>query len=594
MIALFFTALFAPLAAALFSLLQKQRAGYVSVFALSLSSTILVYLLFKKPELSWSVPWFSIGSHPVSASVLLNDKSLAMSALISVLSLLIHIYSIDYLKKDEKIISFFGNLGLFTFSMLGIAVSGNLLLTFFFWELVGFSSYRLIGHWYTRPAAAYAATQSFLINRLADMGFVMALALLWKDNGSLDYSILLANEQSAWVFVLLFIGLMGKSAQLPFSGWLLNAMEGPTPASALIHSATMVAAGVYLLVILNPATPPMTQEVILAVGSLTCLLAGLGALLNFDLKKILAYSTISQLGLMMTGIGANIPEESFFHLFTHAFIKAGLFLAAGILIHSYHHQDIRKMGGLQKKSPLLFYALGISLASLAGIPFTAGFASKEIILVRVLVFHSTYFILIVALINLLAVAITALYCTRLLLLFTRKNEGLHEKLPFKLAFSFFACMILSYVALCFFPASGIFSFHPSAFISLVAVVAGIALGFLLYRSRRFDRGKNPDFIFEKFYHSTAVIPAHFMAKHTLFFDQLIDTLIHLTVYLKVAFASLIGWLDKNLVDGLVTLFVKILSLLGQLIRSTIKGQVQSYIAWSLAFVLLLILCTIFS
>jgi len=599
--AIFFLALLSPLASAALSLFQKRGTIYFSVLALAISSACLIYLLFQRLELAWSTQWFSVGKHAVSACALLNSKTLLMSTLISVLSWLIHIYSLDYLKDDERIVSFFGNLGLFTFSMLGLAVSGNLLLTFCFWELAGFGSYSLIGHWRSKPQAAYAATQSFLVNRLADAGFIIALALLWRDNGSLEYSVLFERTQSVAAFTLLFIGVMGKSAQLPFSGWLLHAMEGPAPASALIHSATMVAAGVYLLITLTPSIPPPVFSYIYWVGTATCFLAGIGAFLSFDIKRILAYSTISQLGFMMIAIG-NHSDAAFLHLVFHACIKAGLFLAVGIVIKMYgkddlvHSQDIRKMGSLLMRSPWLYAGILVCLASLTGMPCTAGFASKEIILASVWIYESnTKLQNILAGVNIISVIITSLYSMRIVFyLSDDRKGGLTNYLPRMSAYMpFFTTIVLSYLVIPLFKVDFL-PFSAEAGMVLSAYMScGVILYVFLFKPRRLDKSPDPDFILEKLYRAVASA-VRFIAAHALSLDRLIDKVLHLSVYLKVAFANMIGWLDKNAADGLVTLFAKTLIGFGQLIRAAIRGQVQSYLAWSVAFILLFILFAIFS
>ncbi|HLF34438.1 MAG TPA: proton-conducting transporter membrane subunit, partial [Cyclobacteriaceae bacterium] len=306
------------------------------------------------------ITWNSTANHPFSEWIrleaagnaivfnvgfLIDNVSTLMAGIVLTVSFLIHIFSIDYMRGEANYNRYFSFLGFFTFSMLGIVLADNLLMVFIFWELVGFSSYLLIGFWFHKPTAAYAARKAFMVNRIGDLGFLVALMTLWSLFGTLDiqelkegFTVMAASGEGnyrnheIWLFIAgagIFSGAVGKSAQFPLLVWLPDAMEGPTPVSALIHAATMVAAGVYLLARTFALLTMPVLDIILITGSLTAFMGAVAALTQNDIKKVLAYSTISQLGFMVMGIGAGARDAALFHLFTHAFFKAGLFLSAG-------------------------------------------------------------------------------------------------------------------------------------------------------------------------------------------------------------------------------------------------------------------------
>lgn len=351
-----------------------------------------------------TVDWFTLNNKIITAGFLLDRTSLSMVGVVALISLLVHVYSIGYMANDKGLVRYFSQLGLFTFAMLGLVMSSNLFLTFCFWELVGFSSYRLIGHWYEKPKAAKAAAKAFIINKVGDLGFLIGLMILWSITDSLEITSL-TQLHSPWLTVAgicIFIGIIAKSAQFPFFNWLPDAMEGPTPVSALIHAATMVAAGVFLLIRIEPVFTSDCLVLISIVGALTTVTGAFGALAQFDIKRILAYSTISQLGFMIMAIGSGAADSGFLHLLHHAFFKAGLFLGAGSIIHAMHQahpsapdnfdvQDIRNLGGLRKKMPVTFIAFIICAGALAGLPLTTGFLSKELILADMTTWAGTAF-----------------------------------------------------------------------------------------------------------------------------------------------------------------------------------------------------------
>ncbi|MHA6247282.1 NADH-quinone oxidoreductase subunit L [Pontibacter sp. CAU 1760] len=370
--------------------------------------------------------WFSIPSlggafTHFTAGILLDNLTVLMLVIVTFISLLVQLFSIGYMHNDKGYARYFAYLGLFTFSMLGIVLVDNLLLLFVFWELVGFSSYLLIGFWFERPAAIAANKKAFLVNRVGDIGLLLGLFVFYTYFRTFDlealrtlismgtwtqegFSVTYALHGQEWLMETpsllltfaglgLFMGCVGKSAQFPLQVWLPDAMQGPTPVSALIHAATMVAAGVYLLARCYAFFTPDALTVIAIVGAVTALLGAVAALTQYDIKAVLAFSTISQLGYMVMGMGTGAHDASLFHLTTHAFFKAALFLNAGIIIHAMHRglhhthqpedtdpQDIRNMGGLRKAMPLTFYTYLLAAAALVGLPLFSGFLSKDAIL----------------------------------------------------------------------------------------------------------------------------------------------------------------------------------------------------------------------
>ncbi len=352
----------------------------------------------------------------IPLSVDLNPLSKPMLLVVTGVGMLIHIFSLGYMKDDEARGRYFTGLSLFMFSMLGIVLADNLIAMFIFWELVGVSSYLLIGHWFIKPSAADAANKAFIVNRIGDFGFMIGILMLFVGTGSLAFDNIQAGLEGmapAWLTaatLFIFCGAIGKSAQFPLHVWLPDAMEGPTPVSALIHAATMVAAGVYMMarLIFLVEAAPTAALVITIIGTLTAFLAAFMALEQDDIKRILAYSTLSQLGYMIAAIGLVSAYAALFHLITHAFFKALLFLGSGAVIYAMHHeQDIWKMGGL-KKLPLTFYTFLAGTLALVGFPLFSGFFSKDAIL-----YAAKDHNIAVLIVLLITAAMTAFYMTRL-------------------------------------------------------------------------------------------------------------------------------------------------------------------------------------
>ena len=355
-----------------------------------------------------------------------------MLVLVHFVALLVQIYSLSYLHDEPKLRRYFGYLQLFVGAMLGIVMAGNLLVMYAFWELVGLASYLLIGFYTLRPAANKAAKKAFLMNRVGDIGFLLGIFLTYYQYDTLDFVALsMAGADSLPATALglcLFMGCVGKSAQFPLLSWLPDAMEGPTPVSALLHAATMVAAGIFLLARVHPLLSPDALVVVALVGTITTVWGGYSALFQTDIKKVLAFSTVSQLGLMVAAMGTGNVSGAMFHLLTHAFFKAGLFLSAGAVIHAVHTQDMQQMGGLRKHLPTTFISYTVCAAALVGLPLFSGFLSKEIILGGAFAWASgqeTGGAYMVPVLLLLSSGLTALYMARqwrLVFFGTYRNE----------------------------------------------------------------------------------------------------------------------------------------------------------------------------
>jgi NADH-quinone oxidoreductase subunit L len=399
------TILFAPLAAALLIAFVARRSRVLSAalsiaaIGISLALSVQLFLAFGRGAALAPAPitWLNLPGFPglqVELGAVVDRMSLLMLLVVTGVGTAIHIFSLGYMKAEAGQPRYFAGLSLFTFSMLGVVLATNFIQMFLFWELVGLSSYLLIGFWFERPAAAEAAKKALLTNRVGDFGFMLGILLIWSLAGSLDFATLAARWPSAGhtaaamaAALLVFCGAIGKSAQFPLHVWLPDAMEGPTPVSALIHAATMVAAGVYMMCRLTwlLAPSPLAMDIVAWTGGVTAVLAALIAVTQNDLKRVLAYSTLSQLGYMMMAVGLGGPVQSMFHLTTHAFFKALLFLAAGSVIHALHHeQDIWKMGGLSRRMPLTFGAFCVGTVALAGVWPLSGFYSKDAILLLAL------------------------------------------------------------------------------------------------------------------------------------------------------------------------------------------------------------------
>jgi len=433
-----FLPLFSATVITLFTLRTKTVSSLISIGAVV--TGFILTVIFINHE-GWhpittetSVNWLSIGGLQIDFGLKLDALSLMMLLIVTGVGGAIHIYSYGYMDHDRSKARFFAFLSLFTFSMLGIVLANNFLMMFIFWELVGVSSYLLIGFWFEKPSAGDAAKKAFITNRLGDFGFLAGILMVWGLLGSLNFGVLqtamLANPAALGVGatiagLLVFCGAVGKSAQFPLHVWLADAMEGPTPVSALIHAATMVAAGVYMLCRTLFLYNADALHVIAYIGGFTALLAALIAIQQNDIKRIIAYSTLSQLGYMVMAVGLNGPTPAMFHLTTHAFFKALLFLSAGSVILGMHHeQDIWQMGNIRKKMPITFWTFLIGALALSGIPPFSGFYSKDSILAQALE-QKNYLLFAVAV---FVAALTAFYTFRLFfVVFFGKDKSDHAK-----------------------------------------------------------------------------------------------------------------------------------------------------------------------
>ncbi len=390
--------------------------------------------------------WLTSGDLRISLGISIDRLTVAMLILVTTVSSLVHIYTIGYMQGEKGYARFFAYIALFTFSMLMLVMADNFLQLFVFWEAVGLCSYLLIGHWYERPSACAAATKAFVVNRVGDFGFMLGLLLVWYSFGSLEYRHVFAQAADfagetinllrpfggTWevstltlICLLLFTGAVGKSAQVPLHVWLPDAMEGPTPISALIHAATMVTAGVFMVARLHPLynLSPMAMDVVAVTGALTMVLGATIALTQTDIKRVVAYSTVSQLGYMMMACGLGAYAAGIYHLLTHGAFKALLFLGCGSVIIALHHeQDMRHMGGLKDKLPVTYWTFVIGSLALAGFPLTAGFFSKDELLVSAWSSGSLGQVLTVF--GLLTALMTAFYSFRLVFVtFWGTNRG---------------------------------------------------------------------------------------------------------------------------------------------------------------------------
>ena len=391
--------LFSPLLGAFLNGLRWKNQNLKAAYLIGLSSCLLSFLgavvLFVSFFKTGAVPpillleWFNIGGLSASFSFLLDPLSLLMILLITGVAVLVHVFSLYYMSQDLRPAKYFSYLNLFVFSMLVLVLADNLLLMFLGWEGVGLCSYLLIGFWFTKKEKALSGMKAFIVNRIGDMGFLLGMFLLFKEFSSLDFSVLsqvgggLNLKTIKWACFFLFLGAVGKSAQIPLYVWLPSAMAGPTPVSALIHAATMVTAGVYLIVRLSAlfSLSPELLNLIAWTGALTAFFAALMACAQRDIKKVLAYSTVSQLGYMFTALGVGAFTAGMFHLTTHAFFKALLFLSAGAVICALKgEQNIYRMGGLKKSLPVTYICFTAGVLALIGLPPFAGFFSKDEIL----------------------------------------------------------------------------------------------------------------------------------------------------------------------------------------------------------------------
>ena len=556
----------------LFTLRHPRASAAVSIAACAASFVLVLPLI--GPGLAAShggapvthrVPWLSVGGLEIGMGVHVDGLTVFMLLVVTLIGLLIHIYSTGYMHGDKGFSRYFAFMSLFMFSMLGIVLADNFIQIFIFWELVGLSSYLLIGFWYEKTAASDAGKKAFLVNRVGDFGFVLGILLVFYATGTVNFQEVmtgLAGGHFATVplfaaAVLVFTGAVAKSAQFPLHVWLPDAMEGPTPVSALIHAATMVAAGVYLLARTFPlfAAEPQALLIVAYIGGFTALFAATVAVVQNDIKRVLAYSTLSQLGYMVMGIGAGSMTAGMFHLTTHACFKALLFLGAGSVIHAVHSQDIWDMGGLFKRMPITSWTFLIGSLALAGIPPFAGFFSKD----EVLAAASHYPVL--YLLGTATAFLTAFYVARL---FTvaflgkpRQQVHAHES-PKVMTVPLMILAALSAVTgwlgagmpipFIFASDTGFGSFvhsgHPHApefhysvmIISALVAVAGAAFGYLVYGRGALDPARVKDRAWVLY---VVLVKKYFMDE---FYGWLVSAV-------QQGWARLCAWFDRQVLIG---------------------------------------------
>ena len=501
----------------LFTLRWKTLSSSISIAAVLFSFIFSCLIFAQRTSTAAEFPWIAvIGLFHVPFGLTLDQLSRTMAVLVSGVGALIHIYSLGYMRDDQGKSRYFAALSLFIFAMLGIVFANNFVMLFIFWELVGFTSYVLIGHWFHRDAAADAANKAFITTRIGDFGFMIGILMLWMATGSVVFvevpprMPIFAGHATlvAIVALLIFCGAVGKSAQFPLHVWLPDAMEGPTPVSALIHAATMVAAGVYMLVrvafIIQASETALL--VIAWIGTVTAVMAALIATQQDDIKRILAYSTLSQLGYMVMAVGLASNDAAMFHLFTHAFFKALLFLAAGSVIVMLHHeQNIWKMGGLRRRLPITFFTFAVGALALIGCPPFSGFFSKDAILA--LAYERNLPIFAVALFT---AFLTAFYVIRMLVIVffgSPRGDSARESRESS------PVMIIPLIVLAFLATLGGFAFFARNFLALpienkmaafvpalalVALLVGSGVAIVLYRNRTTEP-VNVELLRHKFY-----------------------------------------------------------------------------------------------
>jgi len=567
-----------------------RLAGWLSIAAIACAflGALVVWGSAPGTEALWG--WIPGDEEPmVTVGVLLDDLSAAMLVLVTLVSLLVQVYSLAYL-ADEPAPSlgrYYAYQSLFAFSMLGLVLSPTFVQMFVFWELVGLCSYLLIGYWYDRPSAARAAVKAFWITKLGDVGFILGIVLLWGATGTFEFSELFELARSGQIplaglsltMFLIYLGAVGKSAQFPLHVWLPDAMEGPTPVSALIHAATMVTAGVFMVTRTMPLFElvPGVLTLIAWVGAFTALLAATMACVESDIKRVLAYSTVSQLGYMMAAAGAGASAAAFFHLGTHGVFKALLFLGAGAVIHAVGTNDIFRMGGLFRMLPRTGTVFVIATLALAGVWPFAGFFSKEAVLAGVLHGHLAGPFVLLA----LTAFLTAFYMFRVVFLafFGRPHDAHahpHEAPPLMAVPLWILAGLTVGIGLRFVvrPLEGEHGPSWLAPLSLGLAAAGFVLAWATYQVRVVSAAML----------AALFGPIDYMARRRYGLDALYAGLYRAFI---LGFSRLVGWVDRYLVDGVLNVLSAWTLRGGDVLRRMQSGQPQDYV-YGVAFGVLLL------
>ncbi|OIN99702.1 MAG: NADH-quinone oxidoreductase subunit L [Elusimicrobia bacterium CG_4_10_14_0_2_um_filter_56_8] len=565
-----------------------------------------------------SIPWFSVGAHQLSLGVYVDGLTLAMLLVVTTVSLLVQIYSTGYMHGDPRFKRYYAYLSIFTGSMLCVTLTSSMLVFFMGWELVGVCSYLLIGFWFEKQSAAYAGKKAFITTKLGDLGFLLGLLTLFYAAGTFEISAIMEKAQNGLIPValaglagiLMFLGAAGKSAQFPLFIWLPDAMEGPSPVSALIHAATMVAAGVYMVARLYSVytLSPIAMDVVAWTGAITAFMAASLALTCFDLKRVLAFSTVSQLGYMMLALGAGGFTAGMFHLTTHAYFKALLFLAAGSVIHAVHTNDMREMGALRHKMPITYVTFLLGTLALCGIPPFAGFFSKDEVLVAALSRSPFLFAL-----GAMAAAMTAFYMARALVMTfhgkpkdAHKHDHAHEN-PLVMTIPLMFLGIVSVISgwaltrheifehLVNFEGALPFELHhvshsTVALVSSLVAVFSMVFGLWLYKSRP----DIPALLREKFSPIVNMLEKRywldaFFLKIVAWADSLSVVLFSVDFnfldqiaidgwgWLTIKLGKIQGWIDTYIVDAAVDAFGTITLYSGRAARLAQTGIIQNYL-----------------
>ena len=531
----------------------------------------------------------------------LDPISAMMLVVITTVSFMVHLYSLGYMKGEVGFQRYYAFLSLFSFSMLGLVVATNIFQMYIFWELVGVSSYLLIGFFYTKPSAVSASKKAFIVTRFADLGFLVGILILSFYTKTFDFLTITNSPESVlastggatfmgvsvltWALVLIFMGGMGKSAMMPLHIWLPDAMEGPTPVSALIHAATMVVAGVFLVARMFPVylQAPTALTVITIVGAATAFYAAVVACTQIDIKRVLAFSTISQIAFMMTSLGVALPEiheglgymASMFHLFTHAMFKALLFLGAGAIIHAVHSNNYTEMGGLRKYMPITHVTFLIGCLAIAGIPPFAGFFSKDEMLTAMMENHPFwgYWMTMVA-------GLTAFYMFRLYYRIFWWDENKHyaehrpHEAPATMTIPLIFLALVSVVA-GFIPFGEFVTWNREAYeihlnwgvatTSIVTAVVAIAIATIFYRKKN----DIPDKLTKRFQWLWTA------ANRRFYFDELYMFVTHSIIFRRIC--RPIAWFDRHIIDGTMNMFANVTNRASSAIKGLQSGNVQSYV-----------------
>ena len=629
---------------------NRATTGWLAVLTTAVGLGISLWALPASPHTQiWQTNWIQLQNLTIPLEFRLDALGKLMLVLVHGIALLVQLYSISYMGNDARKGRYFAYLQLFIGAMLGIILAGNLLILYAFWELVGLASLLLIGFWYDRPAAAAAAKKAFLINRIGDAAFLLGILMTYLHTGSFSFG---TAPLPTLAGICLFMGCVAKSAQFPLLTWLPDAMAGPTPVSALLHAATMVAAGIFLLARIHPMLSPDVLLVVALIGTLTTLWGGFSALFQSDIKRVLAFSTVSQLGLMVAAMGTGNVSGALFHLLTHAFFKAGLFLAAGNVIHAVHTQNMHQMGDLRKALPHTYLTYLILAAALAGIPLGSGFLSKEAILAGAFSWANNHSgvaqLLPIAL--LLSSGLTAVYMARQIRLIffgkpadgnpaaTRDGaggpaaptdqsgqavpardgglDGARQTVPAPHESGWLMrgpVWLLALLSVGFWFSLNPFAAHAGwvsrfvgplheggpgwlAPVSIGLVGMGGWLGFRMPEpavNRQLARASQQYGYLDQLYQRVIIGPVLWLASLTNRTDQrVIDGLVDGMGKGTVVVAHLIGFFDRFGVDGLVNGVGKLATGVGQITRSVQGGRIQTYIATAFAIIVLLLLLTL--